>query len=155
MSTGALLNLLWLSTTFAGFVALGILELQHPQKKTWRLHCQRVASLFLASLLLFPCISSTDDSLSLDTLTSENREEFEIRTARSENGNPVHQLLRVFQLLHNCDLTASQVVTFQLRSVGLFTSDFHVRYEGSFAALSSGRSPPDLLPGLNFYLSLS
>ena len=142
MSTSIFLNLIWLSITVAGFVALGILELQHPRKKTWRVRCRQAASLLLASIFLFPCISSTDDSLSLQTFTSENREEFENRTPRSENGNPVHQLVRFYQLLHNCNLITSRGVAFQLGYLGLFLSDYQVRYEGSFVALSAGRSPP-------------
>src|SRR5437870_96366 len=144
MNISAFLDWLWLTITVAGVLALGISELQQLRKKTWKSSCRQAATLFLVSILLFPCISSTDDSLSLQTFTEE-REEFGNPEATRDTRNPAQPLMQFLQLLHNCNFIVAHAA-FQLGYSGLFLSDSHVQYDDdSFIALSAGRSPPEPL----------
>ncbi|HEV2232172.1 MAG TPA: hypothetical protein VGV68_02065 [Terriglobia bacterium] len=102
------LNLAWV---FVGVVALGALGVSELRRgaATMRSRCRRGIAVLVATVALFPCISASDDLVSLEQLQigSANRAAFTHGQSQESNQQPDLFLALQFESLENFQISSA------------------------------------------------
>ncbi len=107
--TEALLNIIWGTLGLSALIALAISEVWLDAGRTGSPLGRRILCVTLATLCLFPCVSSSDDRLSMANLqfTAELREDASDRAIlRTDASKPQFYLSQLFTDLQNFPIPA-------------------------------------------------
>ena len=143
MSLETGLNILWVSLALA---ALGVLVLsEFGGRGTPVQRWMRALSVVLAAIFLFPCVSASDDLLSIQNLqfTLETRGEVGNPLPHPSQNNEKHNahLVRLFETLQHVQVATHYSLPVTLGCVGEVLAPPRVVCERRLHSLS-GRDPP-------------
>ena len=136
------LNLIWVCVGVAAVGALGFSELRRGTA-TLKSRCRRGIAVLVATVALFPCISASDDLVSLEQLQigSANRAEFAHGQSQESNQQPDLFLALQFESLENFQISSA---CFGLVTVSQFARvrPHAVRYCDRPVPSRADRAPP-------------
>jgi len=135
------LNLIWLFVAFAASAAVLLSERRRTSTRAAR--CQRLTSVLLATVSLFPCVSASDDVISFAYVSAglETRSGFGHSVPDHSDANAVVYL--ALQNLEHLQITAFYTL---LVAFCIFGSVWHSTLRSMMPPLPSfvSRGPPDL-----------
>ncbi len=146
MSFETILNLLWLAT---GLCALGALSWFEPRRRhsPWKARAGRLLAVVFAIVFLFPCVSESDDLMTLAAfpVPLETRGEIENPLPRDPGGDkPAAPLQRFFESLQTFRIPALWGLLITLLLV-TFIACPGARASERWLTVASGRAPPPVL----------
>lgn len=111
------LNLIWLAVVFAAFWA--VVRLEHRQASTRAARSQRLVSVLLVTVSLFPCVSASDDVINFAYVSAglETRSGFGHSVPENSNSNTVIYL--VLQNLEHLQVSGFYTLSVVLLFLGL------------------------------------
>jgi ABC-type phosphate/phosphonate transport system permease subunit len=143
----AALNLLWVSLALGAFALLGWAEVCSSPLTARRTRSKRLLAVVFAILFLFPCISESDDLLSLQNFqfTPETRGQVGAPSPQNPSDEQPDHLVRFFTSLQTFQIAALYAVLSVLLYVALVFATRANVFERYLAA-ACGRGPPACLP---------
>lgn len=149
MTFSATLNLIWASIAAVALGAFGLLEFRSRLSNSAGGWLRRSACVLLAAVVLFPCVSASDDLYWLQAVRFSSETGGGTGTPlpnRSDEKPSVH-LARLFEALGNFTVSGVYLLSFTFCFFALLRSPSSVSHE-RYLPPSVGRSPPSLsLPG--------
>jgi hypothetical protein len=143
VSFETILNVLWLSM---GFGALGALAWSETgrSRSGWKARAGRLLAVLFAIVFLFPCVSESDDLMTLAALpfTLETRGAMGNPAPRDPGGDkPVAHLERFFESLQTFQIPALCGLVLTLRLVAFIACPV-ARASERWLTVACGRAPP-------------
>jgi hypothetical protein len=146
VSFETVLNAVWLSMGLCALGALAWSETRRPAVE-WQACAGRLLVVLLAVIFLFPCVSASDDLMTLAGLQfiPETRGEVGNRLPRDPGGDkPIANLERLFESLQTFRIPALYGLLMALLCVA-FIACPGARASERWLAVACGRAPPPVL----------
>lgn len=143
MAPDTLLNLLWLLIVVGSLATWGIGEFRRLRPSTRGARFRRGIAVLAATVALFPCLSASDDVLSLRQLQPPCQIEHTINiTALGQHSSGEgHYLAQLLEVLENFRPTNAYSLTLVLACLA-FTFSFREVYSDRSLPSPTGRAPP-------------
>lgn len=143
MTPDAILNLLWLLVVAGALAVWSITELRRLNPSTCRARIRRGIAVLAATVALFPCLSASDDVVSLRQLQPPCQLQSTLNMAPSSQGpkGTGHYLAQLLEVLENFHPSHASSLALVLACLAFILS-FRKLYSDQSLPSATGRAPP-------------
>ncbi len=143
MTAETVLNLLWIGVVSGSLSVWLICEVSHRRPLHARVRLKHGIAVLAATLALFPCLSASDDLVSLQQLPALGQLTYaeSLAEPHSSHSHASYFLAQLLEVLSNFQAATSRSVSPTLRYIPLVhPSGFHP--QGLLTPAATGRAPP-------------
>jgi hypothetical protein len=143
MTPETVLNLLWIGVVNASLSVWWIREVSHRRAPHTRVRLKHGIAVLAATLALFPCLSASDDLVSLQQLPAIWQSTYaeSIAESHSSHSHASYFLAQLLEVLSNFQATTSRGVSPTLRYIPL-VHPYGFHPQGLLTPAATGRAPP-------------
>ena len=146
MGSDTVLNLVWVLLALASFACLAVVELRHRRAGGLRGRVRLGLAVLAATVALFPCVSASDDLVTLKQLELRLKAPNELRlTATGKDTNErTFYLARLLETLENFHVSVARSPELVLRTIA-YLRQRNPSWAKASLPTFGGRDPPSLI----------
>ena len=143
MASDTLLNLIWIAVVVGALAVWFVTELRRKRPWACRTRFTRGVAVLAATVALFPCVSASDDLVSLRQLQApwQVHAALSVSAPAKSNSTPSGYLARLLDVLESFRSSVATSLQLILACVALISFSSHF-YSDLASPAATGRAPP-------------